>query len=585
MTEGRVWQVALAGNVLVLWLGVLLLANSAVLFGPPPVPAPPPQAVPGPRAERLLLVVLDALRVDTAARVALMPRLHALARQGGRGQVRVTALIPATVAIIQILTTGQTPPPVAFFGDFGAATADHGGLFQVLQQTGGASFVAGTYLWQDLYGPWLAGAATVATFRDDDARTLAAALTALHEPCYRLVVVHFTRLDERAHRFGVRSAAYAGAAAGYDRALGQLLDALPPGMAVLVTADNGVTDQGGHAGPEPLVLTAPLVTFGPGLPTGELGTRVQNQLPRLVLNALGVAAALPVAQRDGFSRWLWLAVLPATVAALWLLAALADGWRAGWQGFVLSSALWLGLGVAVLGGPVLALGVFTLALVGVALRTASRSLQKRLPLLALGGGFALLWLYDGWQALGTLNGQRPPLLGDEWLWVVVVAGFLLGRALGRWQRPVLSGGLLALSPALLAALLGETVSLSTLAVGHAFAVVDSPFGVAGAVAVTVLRLAMPGLALAAGIAPALARLSAAQGGALLAALAVTLLGMGGVLALLLGFSGDHTVTALALGGLLRVLAMAVCLFPALALGLVFSRIRHPQGRQSRNTCC
>ncbi|MDX1656130.1 MAG: alkaline phosphatase family protein, partial [Candidatus Competibacteraceae bacterium] len=487
-------------------------------------------------------------------------------------------------------------------------------IFQVLKQAGRESFAAGIHLWHDLYGPWLAGWETVETLHHEDPRVLAAGIRALQDPRYQLVVVHFARADEAAHRFGPHTAAYAGAAAWYDQALGRLLEQVGPQTAVIVTADNGVSDRGGHAGPEPAVLTAPLVTFGPGLPQGQLGRFPQSRIPQLVLGALGLEKdKLPDGGEErGFDPWRLLPVLLALGGTLVLLGALANGLQAGWQGFILNSALWLGLGLALVVEPTLALWIFALALAGAAVITP---LQSPGPLglpLVVGGIWAGLWLYDGWQALGSVTatgfpligvlllplalvlllGRGRPCWGRSLFWLlsaallvsalalggwplagVVALGLGLGLALGRKLEagsafdPRIAGLLLALCPTLLAGLLGETVSLSTLDVSRAFTVVDGPLGLPGAVAVTVLGLALPGLALAAGIAPALALATPKRAGALLAGLGAGLGGMGIVMALVLGLDWNHTATALGLGGLLRVVAVAVYLFPGLALGM------------------
>src|SRR5690606_39593544 len=59
----------------------------------------------------------------------------------------------------------------------------------------------------------------------------------------------------RSHVHGVRSAAYADSLRRADDAVGRVRRAVPDGARLIVTADHGVTDAGGHAGVEPDVVT------------------------------------------------------------------------------------------------------------------------------------------------------------------------------------------------------------------------------------------------------------------------------------------------------------------------------------------
>ncbi|HEY8142362.1 MAG TPA: alkaline phosphatase family protein [Kofleriaceae bacterium] len=91
---------------------------------------------------------------------------------------------------------------------------------------------------------------------------------------YPLVVLLPGAVDEAGHAFGARSEAYAAATAQVDRELGAALAALDLAKdTVIVTADHGHTDPGGHGGLEKEVLEVPLILAGagirPGAPVGE----------------------------------------------------------------------------------------------------------------------------------------------------------------------------------------------------------------------------------------------------------------------------------------------------------------------------
>ena len=271
MKENRLRRIAVAGNAVALALLAMVLANAGVLLGGTDPPSNPHSLTPSPagRGGKMLLVVVDALRNDSSLDPALMPNLTQLARDGGRGTARVESWIPSTVAGIRSIVEGRVPPPASFLQDFGASRSRDRGIFAVLKAAGRRSFAAGPRLWTDLYGPWLAGGAAEPAIGGDDGRLLRSGLDALAGG-YDLVAVHLSDPDDAAHLHGGRSREYAAAVHRADAALGQLIARAGPGGTVLVTSDHGVTAQGGHAGPEPDVVTVPVVVRGPGLPSGDL---------------------------------------------------------------------------------------------------------------------------------------------------------------------------------------------------------------------------------------------------------------------------------------------------------------------------
>lgn len=564
---------ATAGNAVALVLLVLVLARREVLFGAGD-PAPPPAAVrsaPAP-ASRVLLVVIDALRADRAGR---MPRLAALARAGGHGTARVEALIPSTVAGIRALAEGTAPPPASFTEDFGTSAAPQGGIFAAVAGAGLDAFAAGPRLWKDLYGPWLAGAFEVSTLRGDDARVLRAARDALRR--HHLVVVHFGETDDAAHLAGAGSRAYTAALARADAALGELLRSAPPGTAVLVTSDHGVTGRGGHAGPEPAVLEVPVIAHGPGLPRGDLGSLRQRDLHRLILRPLGLSLAPAEPPRPAGSGWALLPVLLALAAGLSIWSAVAAGSEPPRAGLALKATLWPSLALAFL-APAGALGLALAALMAVAWWSAGaggRSSVRSLFLLA--AAFAALRLFDALRSL-----EAPlPLPAPLDLIAVAVLGLGIGAGLRR-SPGLVQGFAAAVVPVLLARLfLGETVSLSTLDVRAAFRLVDGAAGLTGAAFAALLRQTFPFLALLLGLLARPPRDGGPMGGSvggLAAGLGTVLAGQAAVAALVLRPGEDQILGSLGVGLLVRLIGEATALFLGSALLLAAASLTRLAGR-------
>ena len=278
MAEGRRTRraIALVGNAVALALIGSLLLSGPRLFGPPSAPAatfpvaplaPPAADVAAdvaPDGPGLLLVVLDALRADTARDADAMPTLVALADGGVGTTWWVDLLVPSTIGALERLVEGRAPPAVAALRDFGAAPAARGGWLERVVDAGGETFVAGPDLWTERYGAWITDAHAEAGLPNavSDVRIAGAARRALAGDAPRVVVAHFGELDSVAHRHGAAGPEWRAAARRVDARLADVLDAVADERRVVVLADHGVTRRGGHAGGERVVRDAPLVVAG-----------------------------------------------------------------------------------------------------------------------------------------------------------------------------------------------------------------------------------------------------------------------------------------------------------------------------------
>ena len=535
----RLRRTAAAGNTAAVALLAMVYAHGPALLGRAET-SPAPAL--GDSQGRILLVVIDALREDRSRDPRLMPNLNGLE---GRGVARVESWIPSTVAGIRTIVEGTVPPPASFLEDFGASRSHHGGIFAAAKSAGQRTFAAGPRLWEDLYGPWLDGAFSITTVSADDERVLQEGIAALRRD-YGLVVVHLSAADDAAHLHGGRSRQYLDALRRADAALGRLLDAAGPDTRIVVTSDHGVTDGGGHAGPEPEVTETPVVVRGLAAP----GPIRQRDLHRLVQGHLqkpsksaGGTPAVP-----GGPLLIVVASLGCVLILCTRLARGEEEWRSA---ILLDAVLWMSLVLAVLGWTPAALLASLAALAFTALRRSPRA-PSPAAFVALGAGlaFGILRLQASWA-------------GPVGLLAVCGLGAAVGWALRRplLSHPLMIGWICGALPAVLAWLQGETASLSTLDVRFAFRLADGPLGLPGAVTAVVLLQALPTLALLAGLAPVLARAAPAITGSFAAGAALALSGQAGAAALALVLLPG----TLAVGLLVRLIGEVSFLFLGLAL--------------------
>ncbi|MDQ3365788.1 MAG: alkaline phosphatase family protein [Myxococcota bacterium] len=106
-----------------------------------------------------------------------------------------------------------------------------------------------------------------------------------------LVVLLIGAVDVAGHAHGADSEEYLEATQIADRALARVLAEIDLEQdAVIVTADHGHTDQGGHGGTEPEVLTVPLILAGSGIRVAPLDDARLIDIAPTVSTLLGIPA-------------------------------------------------------------------------------------------------------------------------------------------------------------------------------------------------------------------------------------------------------------------------------------------------------
>jgi hypothetical protein len=228
------------------------------LYGKEPLPAWMPPSVSG--ASQIVLLLLDGLGWEQLEeRRALAPTLTA-----GVGGA-ITSVAPSTTACA--LTSLVTGRPPSDHGVVGYRVAYDGEILNVLQWTlGGVDarmrVPAPVFQPMPLF-PGAPGPVPVVTRSDYGSTGFSAAhlgdsaLHSWHTPAglvtgvrallgagERFVYAYYEGIDKIAHARGL-GAYYDDELRSTDRMVGDVLDALPPGAALVVTADHGQVDVGG----------------------------------------------------------------------------------------------------------------------------------------------------------------------------------------------------------------------------------------------------------------------------------------------------------------------------------------------------
>jgi hypothetical protein len=256
-----------------------LINLPAPLVGLAEGPSEPPAPPAGLARHRVLLIIIDGLRADEAAR---LPFLATLTAAGARAQLWGD---PPTYSSAQYVSlfTGVPPCDSGIRGNQRLRPAGVEDVASVLRRSGRRTLGVSTEVdwWVQLF-PHGFDFFRVLTLDEVSAQVTSRWGGA------DLVLVHLAEPDLAGHAAGARSPEYRQAAAHAALLSAALARAWGwPDATVAVMSDHGHRDSGGHGGDEPEVREAFLILSGPGAQTGG---RVANA--RMVDVAPTLAALL-----------------------------------------------------------------------------------------------------------------------------------------------------------------------------------------------------------------------------------------------------------------------------------------------------
>jgi hypothetical protein len=234
----------------------------------------------GPRlADRVVLVTVDGLRLDTSRGLSFLNQLRA---RGADGAARVglpSLSSPGRAA----LATGAWAEVHAVTSNFAKRRIEQDSIFSLARGAGLRNLAAGSHFWQRSFAPWLDAflaapdepkepdPAQVREFQQAECAGVlgflrdagVAGAGAGHLARFDLLAIDLLAGDAASHDFGSRSPLALEIYALEDGCLSQILPLVVlSSTVVMVEADHGHVDRGGHGGDEPEVLHVPLVMAG-----------------------------------------------------------------------------------------------------------------------------------------------------------------------------------------------------------------------------------------------------------------------------------------------------------------------------------
>jgi len=293
----RIWLGVLLLPVLLVGLGLyakdLTLAewNKVVKYDSRYTFALTPGATSRPLSSQVVLIIIDGLRVDVSEK---MPVLNGLRQKGASFTLRTgqPSLSTPGAAVLASGTYQEFHGVTTNWYD-GALKVDS--LEAAAKRAGLRTGVAGGKGWDRLVGPyWDEKYYYEWSDKYDDLTRDASIKLVTQQPALNFILVHYSDTDEQGHAHGGASPEYLRAALGIDARIGEFLKNVDLSRTtVVVTADHGHIDTGGHGGWEPVVTTVPVVMAGkgikPGSPVLAPGEGGQADLPTTIAALLGTS--------------------------------------------------------------------------------------------------------------------------------------------------------------------------------------------------------------------------------------------------------------------------------------------------------
>ena len=244
-----------------------------------PISAQSPKPDPSigkPQSEKVVFILIDALRLDTSTNLEVMPYVNQL-RSSGAHAIMHSQTPSYSAPGYSTIFTGAWP----FMNDGPAFNLDYeeipvwtqDNLFSAVHRNGITTGIS-AYNWFEKLVPQQDVDLKFYTPGEEnkaDESVVTAAMDWLEQPGNQFILVHIDQVDYAGHyEGGPQSQAWLDAASRADslvERIGSKLDLKKD--TIIVLSDHGQIDPGGHGGHEPIVLVEPFIMAGKGIIPGE----------------------------------------------------------------------------------------------------------------------------------------------------------------------------------------------------------------------------------------------------------------------------------------------------------------------------
>ena len=289
--------------MLVAVAGLLLRSIVVVWFTSEVIATPPNDEVAAPAlTDRVVLVVIDGLRYDTALESDLMPRLQALGRSGTAG-LSLASLVTMTGLGVRTLGTASSPALADILLETKLPPVEFDNVFAALRRRGGHIAWLGNSAWKELFGASIDIDAKIDAELDLMSRVnnvwaadrviVRRAVGVMARTDWQLFVVHLGGLDNASHRFTPFGEEFRAKARAVDDDIARLVAAAGPRTTIIVTSDHGTSDRGHHGSGEPISRRTPLVLAGAAIARGHRVDAQQTDVAPTIAALLGLAIPAP----------------------------------------------------------------------------------------------------------------------------------------------------------------------------------------------------------------------------------------------------------------------------------------------------
>ncbi len=239
----------------------------------PPVPG---NALGTASTERLVIVLIDALRYDTSMKTDVMPTLAQLRAEGASALMHSQPPSFSEPGYSTLLTgawpeINDGPAFNLDYEDIPTFTQDN--LFSSAHRNGWTTAVSGYYWFEKLIPQSDVDLSFYTPGEDEkaDIEVIKAALPWLHQDEAQVVLIHIDQVDYAGHHEGgPQSPNWDAAAKRADDMLAEIASSLDFSKDTLVVlSDHGQIDTGGHGGQDPDCLLEPFVIAGAGVNPGQ----------------------------------------------------------------------------------------------------------------------------------------------------------------------------------------------------------------------------------------------------------------------------------------------------------------------------